>query len=51
MHTWAILLALVIIVGSHIHMLMKSSGDSSKRTHAYIMLATAGLIAYGAFTN
>jgi hypothetical protein len=50
MHTWAILLALVIIVGSHIHMLM-SDKDKSKTTHAYVMLATAGLIAYGAFTR
>jgi hypothetical protein len=50
MHTWAILLALAIIVGSHIHMLM-SDKDPSKRTHAYVMLATAGLIAYGAFTR
>ena len=51
MHTWAILLALLIIIGSHIHMLMSSSDDPSKRTHAYVMLATAGLIAYGAFTR
>jgi len=50
MHTWAILLALAIIVGSHIHMLM-SDKDPSKTTHAYVMLATAGLIAYGAFTH
>ena len=51
MQTWAILLALVIIVGSHVNMLLKSSGDKSKTTHAYVMLATAGLIAYGAFTR
>ena len=50
MHTWAILLALLIIVGSHVQMLMTSK-DSSKNTHAYVMLATAGLIAYGAFTR
>jgi hypothetical protein len=50
MHTWAIVLALLIIVGSHIHMLM-TSGDPSKIMHAYVMLATAGLIVYGAFTQ
>ena len=50
MHTWAILLALVIIIGSHIHMLMSTS-DPSKSAHAYVMLATAALIAYGVFTR
>jgi len=50
MHTWAVILGLLIIVGSHIHMLL-SSKDGSKTTHAYVMLATAGLIAYGAFTR
>jgi hypothetical protein len=50
MQTWAILLALAIIIGSHVQMLL-SSKDGSKNTHAYIMLATAGLIAYGAFTR
>ena len=50
MHTWAILLALAIIVGSHVQMIL-SSKDPSKNTHAYIMLATAGLIAYGVFTG
>jgi len=49
MHTWAILLGILIIVGSHVSMLM-SSKDSSKNTHAYVMLATAALISYGAFT-
>jgi len=50
MHTWAVILGLVIIVGSHLRMIF-SDKDPSKTTHAYVMLATAGLIAYGVFTH
>jgi hypothetical protein len=49
MHTWAVLLGLLIIVGSHVQMLL-SSKDASKNTHAYVMLSTAALIAYGVFS-
>jgi hypothetical protein len=50
MRTWAVLLGLLILVGLHAEMIL-SSKDASKNTHAYIMLSTAALIAFGVFTG
>jgi hypothetical protein len=48
MHTWAVLLGLLILVGSHVQMVL-SSKDASNNTHAYVMLSAAALITYGVF--
>jgi len=51
MKIWAILLGLVLIVVTHLYMLTAALPEAVKNQHAVIMLATAALIAYGAFTH
>jgi hypothetical protein len=50
MKTLPILIGLFLIVVTHLYILFASLPQTSKDTHAYIMLITAALIAYGVFT-
>jgi hypothetical protein len=50
MKTLPILIGLFLIVVTHLYILVASLPQTSKDAHAYIMLITAALIAYGVFT-